>query len=378
MGTPGFRLCPSCGSRNKPKWEACARCGELLGGVVVSKGGARSGRPARSAPIGPSPFSPLTVGAFVAAVLFFAQFHGYQPTVPAAEAFTIPTTPAEPAPAPEAPSPVGSSSFAKGRLALLQGDLAEAVRLLGEAVADAPGEALYHAYYARALWQSGARDQALREHDAAVRLNPASVDYLAERAASYMALGRSDDAALDYSRVLDAHPDNVPALRGLARLKQEGGDEAGAVSLLQRALRVRGTDPEIVQELAYALEKSGDFERARVQYANVLALMPDAQITRSRLAETLLAESRPDEAVRVLEEGVARTPSAPMLRRSLGSLLERTGKIQEAAASYRAYARLAPNAEDAKALQARAAALERRLGATAGATQEAPDTTTGG
>jgi Flp pilus assembly protein TadD len=251
------------------------------------------------------------------------------------------------------------------------------VRLLGEAVADAPGEAVYHAYYARALWQSGAREQALREHDAAVQLNSASVDYRAERAAAYMALGRSEDAALDFSRVLVTQPDNVSALRGLARLKEEGGDHAAAVSLLQRALRVRGTDPEVVQELAYALEKRGDFEQARVYYSNVLALMPDAQITRSRLAETLLAQSQPDEAVRVLEEGVARTPSAPMLRRSLGSLLERSGKIPEAVAAYREYVRLAPNAEDAKALEDRAASLERRLGAAAEPAQEARDTTGG-
>src|SRR6266571_577996 len=25
-----FRVCPECGSRNKPKWEFCARCGESL------------------------------------------------------------------------------------------------------------------------------------------------------------------------------------------------------------------------------------------------------------------------------------------------------------------------------------------------------------
>ncbi|PYQ02713.1 MAG: hypothetical protein DMF83_22930, partial [Acidobacteria bacterium] len=32
-----FRACPACGSRNKPKWEFCARCGESLQGVPLGE-----------------------------------------------------------------------------------------------------------------------------------------------------------------------------------------------------------------------------------------------------------------------------------------------------------------------------------------------------
>ena len=42
----------------------------------------------------------------------------------------------------------------------------------------------------------------------------------------------------------------------------------------------------------------------------------------------------------------------------VGSVLERSGRPAEAAAAYRAYARLAPNAPDAREIAARAAQLD--------------------
>jgi hypothetical protein len=52
----------------------------------------------------------------------------------------------------------------------------------------------------------------------------------------------------------------------------------------------------------------------------------------------------------------------PVLRRTLGSLLERSARPAEAAAEYRAYARAAPNAPDAKELVNRATRLEAARG----------------
>ena len=135
------------------------------------------------------------------------------------------------------------------------------------------------------------------------------------------------------------------------------------MGLLQRAVQLRPADPALVQYLAYALEKSGQFAEAEHYYASVLSDVPDAQITRCRLAETFVAQNRPGRGRRVLQQGIDRAPESPMLQRALGRLLERSGKIEDAVAAYRAYARLSPNAEDAKDLAARAAALERRLAA---------------
>ena len=168
----------------------------------------------------------------------------------------------KPAAPPAAPVPAGSSAFSQGRLLLLQGRYAEAVRLLGEAAAQAPAEALYRGYYAKALWQSGAREEALREYDSAVQLSPGSVEYRKDRALAYMALDRRAEAAGDFELVLQSDPNQMEALRALAQLKAGQGDGEGSAALLKRALQIRGGDPELVQDLAYALEKSGQLDEA--------------------------------------------------------------------------------------------------------------------
>ena len=73
---------------------------------------------------------------------------------------------------------------------MLQGKAAEALKYLADAVAEAPNEPLYHDYYGKALWQTGARDEALREYDTAIALNPAAVEYRRDRARAYVALNR--------------------------------------------------------------------------------------------------------------------------------------------------------------------------------------------
>jgi len=90
----------------------------------------------------------------------------------------------------------------------------------------------------------------------------------------------------------------------------------------------------------------------------VLVKAPQAVITRGLLADNLVEQGRKDEAMSVLKDGLKLTPGAPLLQRQMGSVLERSGQRTAAAVAYREYARLAPNASDARELVERAARLE--------------------
>jgi predicted Zn-dependent protease len=78
------------------------------------------------------------------------------------------------------------------------------------------------------------------------------------------------------------------------------------------------------------------------------------------LAEATFNSGEKEAAIALLQEGVKLDPTQPLNQRSLGSVLERSGKPRAAAAAYREYARLAPNAADAADLLNRAAGLEKQ------------------
>jgi predicted Zn-dependent protease len=109
--------------------------------------------------------------------------------------------------------------------------------------------------------------------------------------------------------------------------------------------------------LAKATEASGDANAAALAFGEIVLRSPANHTARSHLAAMLVKQGRIDQALRTLQEGIARAPSAPELRRALGSTLEDAQRPTEAAAAYRAYARLAPGAADAKDLLDRAERL---------------------
>ena len=63
------RICPSCQTRNKAKWEFCVRCGESLQGVRLGEGAAGAAPAAVEAETDGVPFPWISVvGALLALV----------------------------------------------------------------------------------------------------------------------------------------------------------------------------------------------------------------------------------------------------------------------------------------------------------------------
>src|SRR5215470_13474389 len=336
-----FVVCPACGTRNKPKWEFCARCGESLQGLPI-------GEPAPVEAVlddaedtaAPGAVPWITgLGVFAFGALAVAMWGWSQKQAAAARpdpsVFTLPTMPASaPPPRPGVIEP-GRDAFDEGRRLLMKGDTAGAIPLLAQAVADAPQNGTYRSVYAKALLASGSTDDALRQFEAALRLSPESVGVLSDAARALDRAGQPAEAARLYDAVLTQQPDNEQALRDLSGL----------------------------HELGHVLEKTGDVKGAAEAYERVLAERPDAHVTRGLLAEIHFTQGEKDQAIAIMRDGVTSDAQAPLPHRGLGSLLERTGQYAEAAKEYREYARLAPGAADAKQLEDRADRIERRLAA---------------
>lgn len=367
-----FRTCPHCQARNKPTWEFCARCGEALeiDLAELESDNAEAGEAAFDDEAEPRPASggnPLRdlvvlAALLVAGIASYQWWRGGAPAVPVATGFvtaaTLPSRNVTPVNAVVAPA--GEEAFAQGRALLARGDAAGALPLLAQAVQLSPDVATYRGLYGDALIATGAVDEGLGQYDAAVRLDPVNSTLALAYARALNRADRLDEAVSAYEGALALRPGDQLLQRELSDLYARRGQTDRALALAGQAA-ASTNDLVAKQQLGRAQEAAGDMDGAEATYRGILSQMPQAHLTRGLLAEVLFKQGKQQEALSVFRDGLQRDGSAALLQRGLGSMLERTGHPAEAAAAYREYARLWPEAKDSAQLQQRAGLLEQSV-----------------
>jgi tetratricopeptide (TPR) repeat protein len=366
MKPDSSKVCPACGTRNKAKWEFCVRCGESLQAVSVSDDAPAAKAPdirvddvvEERSPAATVLFAILML-ALVAGIVVWILRTPTEQTVVQTTAFQLPVTPSNaPSRAPTPAGPADADSQAGQRL-LAAGNGPAAAQAFARALEKAPDDPQLHSLYAQALSLSGQRDEALRHFEDAARLSP-QVGYRLGFAAALNLAGRNQDAIEQYQQVLTQDPREQQALKELGSLLNRMNRFDDAIPYLTRAVEVNPADLALLQDLAWAHEAKGNLDQAAETYRQVLAAGQTAAVSRARLAEVLLKQQKTAEALAVVEEGLQKAPATPLLRRARASLLERSGRIAEAIAEYREYARIAPNSDDARMVTERANLLEKR------------------
>jgi Flp pilus assembly protein TadD len=364
-----FRVCPKCGTRNKGRWEFCVRCGEALQDVTIATTGAPP--PAFELEEAPVPQEASVASVFLWGLLLVGVVAGSvfwlrrspSPKAVASDMFRIPQREQ-----PKALSVVGETTPGRkaayaGLASFSDGDRAQALALLRQAVDESPNDPYLRNAYAKVLFMVGQVPLALDQFRESVRLAPESVNYVQDYATALNTVGRTDEATAQYERVLTLAPDNSDAEEDLGvMLLEKKGDAGRALPHLKRASELAPGKPNFDVRLAYALEKSQNLGGAAALYRRLLEQSPDATDARGRLAEVLFEEGKADDAIALTRAGIQRSPAVPILHRNLGALLERAGHLQEAGQAYREYARLSPNAQDANELVQRAEFLDKQAG----------------
>ncbi len=353
-------VCPKCGALNRPTWEFCARCNESLEDALPADEGTSPAEIPDEPEARASSFGPAALAATAAVLLLGLGIAGWRYAAqapplarPDPSLFRIASPPPELPTA--APRPPGTDDFQEGLRLLNSGDTEGAVLRLAAAVAADPQNAEYHRVDGNVLWRNGDHDNAVAEHAEAARLDPRlQMQY----ARTLDIAGPTAEATEQYEDILAKNPGALVIQEDLGRMLFRNGEYVKAASHLQLAFQARPDDPVLAQELAYSMDQAGNRAGAAELYRQVLAQAPQAVIARGLLADALVQQGKKGEALSLVDEGLRDTPNNPYLLRARGSVLERSGRTAEAAASYRAYARLAPNTKDARELAARAARLE--------------------
>lgn len=148
------------------------------------------------------------------------------------------------------------------------------------------------------LYEAGRFEELVTLADAEIRAGRDGADLRSIRGNALFRLGRVEEAAADYRRVLAGRPDDARALFGLAlvALRQKKTDEA--IRHLEQAKRIDPRQADVMRNLAILYDEAGRTDEAIAGYESALALAPDAQELRFFLGRALARAGRTTEARR--------------------------------------------------------------------------------
>jgi putative PEP-CTERM system TPR-repeat lipoprotein len=228
----------------------------------------------------------------------------------------------------------------KTMLAMQQGDLAEADRLVAESERLYPKDAATSLSRGSMLHLRGETAGALRAYGRVVELEPNNADARLARIGLMLDLGRDSDADEDFERLAELRPDD-PRVTYLKAVKLErAGDKEGARLALARANAVLDAlGPNVVNRNSQLLLVSGisafsldKLETARTALTQYVLMSPTDYGPRKVLASVLLRQKEYREAIKVLEDTVDNFDEDPTVLVMLGDAYQGAGKNHRAQA----------------------------------------------
>jgi tetratricopeptide (TPR) repeat protein len=184
--------------------------------------------------------------------------------------------------------------------------LEKALRLAARA---SEKERLYiEASYAGAVKRDGAERRRLLEE--LVAKYPGEKDAYHELGRSYGSAKLYPQALANFEKALALDPDFGPALNEAAYTCLKMGQPAKAIPYLERYAAANPGDPNPQDSIGEMLMRTGRLEDSIAKYKEVLAAHPDFHLSWASLAYVYALQENYPEALRCLDELVARAPAA--------------------------------------------------------------------
>ena len=165
---------------------------------------------------------------------------------------------------------------------------------------------------------------------------------LFRRGNTFSSLGRYKEAIDEYRKAISADPSFSDAIRNLANTYYFLENYEEAKPLLARYIEL---ETQTTASLIAAVQTLGELERRSRNYESAIEyderaieLIPDDDSQVHIMANTYNNNDYPDFAIRVYQAGVRAMPDNAFFDRSLGRLLEQSGRLEEALAAYRSAA----------------------------------------
>ncbi len=228
-----------------------------------------------------------------------------------------------------------------GSLYMLQGRTDEGIRLLEQAVQMNPQLSSAHKKLGTALAQQGETEAADEAFEAYIDQDPQRK--LVAQAMGHWRAGRNSDAISTLRQVLMADNNNVDAMRFLAIIYiNDGNNLYDAEALLRRATEIAPDYVQALNDLGSLLNDSHKYDEAVSVWNRVIALTPDDKRAYSSIGSSLTRLGRLDEAVANYKKALQIDEASPQIHMVLAHQLKTLGRQEEALVSYRRSIELNP------------------------------------
>jgi tetratricopeptide (TPR) repeat protein len=159
----------------------------------------------------------------------------------------------------------------------------------------------YKPLYGTFLVYEGRRDDAIREFERLVKENPDNRQLRTDLIAVYRIMNRTSDIDKLLDAALRKNPKDVDALLERAQVLLDRRDYARAENDLNYVLHLQPNSPEAHYRMAKLHQARSDFRSYRDQLSETLRLNPALESVRIELAQSLIADKAPKDALAVLD-----------------------------------------------------------------------------
>ena len=157
-----------------------------------------------------------------------------------------------------------------------------------------------------------------------------------QTAEAYLSAGRFQEARELVEQALAVQPTSAPIHNFLGQIHFLSGRHAEAEAAFRKALELDATLADAHNNLGALYDRTNRKAEAEAEYRKALAELtyPTPQKVHLNLALLYASQGRDDEALRALRTAVEIDPRYYQAHFELASLLDRTGKLEEAAREY--------------------------------------------
>jgi putative PEP-CTERM system TPR-repeat lipoprotein len=194
----------------------------------------------------------------------------------------------------------------------------------------------------RAYSTSGHQEEAMRAFEKAAALAPDDPQMRGRLAASRLAMGDPNAAVGDLEKALEIAPKQPSIGAALFFAEMATGDLNRAAAAITKIRKVQGDTP-VVQNLEGLLKLARlDIDGAKAQFTKITESAPDFTPAKVSLARIAAMQGRPEDALKILDDVLAKNPtSEPALSMVVGTLTS-AGKTADAAAMLERARKAAP------------------------------------